>query len=165
MDRETTIAAGTNRPVQRRCKTHGWTDTRRAKFLDHLAASCNVLASCEAVGMTKPGLYALRNRDPVFAGQFRAALLVGYERLEAELLRKAVALFEGDVASGDGQCDAVVGQITVDQAIKLLDRHHAVLKRDDTARREIPHRATQAETDAMLSARLKALKLRHEAKA
>lgn len=160
------IRSGTNRPLQRRRVTHGWTDARRAAFLDQVAATCNMAAALAAVGMTKTGLYALRRRDPVFAEQMRNAMLVGYERLEAELLRKAVAAFEDGDTGGTEAGDVIVAPMTVDQAMRLLERYQASQKgTGGPGVREVRHRATQAETDAMLLEQLRILRRQREKQA
>ncbi len=162
---ETRITVAKNRPLQRRIKTHGWTEARRREFLQLVAASCNIEASCAAVEMTKNGFYALRARDPAFSEQFRIAMLAGYERLETELLRKAIATVEDGPICDDGRGEATAGQLTIDQAIRLLDRHKATLHGKGIANSEAQYRATQAETDAALIKGLDALKRRHERKA
>ncbi|MDJ0278947.1 hypothetical protein QLH51_19350 [Sphingomonas sp. 2R-10] len=162
MDREEVLTSGGNRPVQKQRIAAGWTPSRRERFLDHVAATCNVRAATEAVGLSQASVYALRRRDPAFAEQWRMALLTGYDRLEAILVSKAIAALEG-VQVGDP--DAVVaGAISVEQAIKLLDRHRAVV-RPGSGRREAQLRATQAETDAMLIARIKAMRGKQERRA
>ena len=158
MEKDTVIRSATNRPLQRRIVTHGWTDARRAAFLDEVAATCNLRRSAEAVGMTCKGMYALRRRDPVFAEQLRNAMLSGYERLEGELLRMATAVFEDGDTGGAGKDNAITGVMTVEQAMKLLERYQSTAKGAGIARREGQHRATQAETDAMLLEQLRILK-------
>lgn len=160
----TEIVAGRNRVLQRRVKTHGWTEARRKAMLEQLATSCNVEASCEAVGMTKQGFYALRARDPEYSERCRQAMLAGYERLEGELLRKAIATVE-EPAGDTGPREVVAGQMSVEQAMRLLERFQSRRRDDATVRRAVSFRATQAETDAMLLKQLKALKKRHENKA
>ncbi len=161
MGKDCVIRSGTNRPLQRRNVTHGWTDARRLAFLDQVAATCNIRASVAVVGMTHNSLYALRRRDALFAEQLRNALLVGYERLEAELLRKAVAAFEeGDTGGSEG--DVTVAPMTVDQAMRLLERYQATQKGSNAGVRDLRHRATQAETDAMLKEQLAILRRQRE---
>lgn len=159
MKNEEVLTAGANRPVQRQRITQGWTPSRREQFLDHVAATCNVRAATEAVGLSQASVYALRRRDPAFAEQWRMALLAGYDRLEEMLLAKAIAVLDG-VAVGDPD-QVVAGAISIEQAIKLLDRHRAVVK-PGAGRREAQLRATQAETDAMLIARIKAMRGKQE---
>ncbi len=163
MDDDVVLRAGRNRVLQKRRIPGGWTKARRIRFLDHLAATCNVRAAVETVGLSMSSLYAMRRRDDAFAEEWRMALLAGYDRLEGELLRKAIAVLNDDVI---GDPDHVVtGPVSVEQAIKLLDRHHAMRKKDGPPDRHQSFRATQAETDAMLMKRIRALRLQREATA
>jgi hypothetical protein len=75
-----------------------WTLDKQAEFLGHLAASCNVKASAQAVGMSEQGVHRLRLRSPEFRTAWEAAIEEGYVRLELFLLERAI---KG--ASGAGQ--------------------------------------------------------------
>ena len=56
------------------CVRHdGWTGERMATFLEVLADTGIVSEACRAAGMSREGVYSLRNRDPVFAAAWRAA--------------------------------------------------------------------------------------------
>ncbi len=162
MEQEKVLTSGGRRPVQQQRIAGGWTPSRRAQFLDHVAATCNVRAATEAVGLTQASVYALRRRDVAFAEQWRMALLAGYDRLEEMLVSKAIAALE-DVPVGDPD-KVVTGPISVEQAIRLLDRHQALVKAG-AGRREAQLRATQAETDAMLIKRIKAMRGKLERRA
>jgi hypothetical protein len=61
---------------------------RRAAFLDHLAATCNVKVAAENSGVTPSAAYQWRRRDAVFAEQWQAALETGYACLETMLLAR-----------------------------------------------------------------------------
>lgn len=78
-----------------------WTPTRRKDFLDHLAATCNVVQSAAAVGLSDDAAYALRRRDPGFAVEWSAALAAGYELLEGKLLARALAQRDPAEIGGD----------------------------------------------------------------
>ncbi|NCP12376.1 MAG: hypothetical protein GW859_10600 [Sphingomonadales bacterium] len=94
---ETVIEPQRDRPLQRKkVKKNGWTKERRKIFLRTLAATCNVSRSVAAAGKSIGTAYRLRHRDEEFAAQWQAALLVGYERLEAALLRRAIETVEHD---------------------------------------------------------------------
>ena len=78
-------------PVQiRKTRRNGWTDERKALFLDVLKATSNVTEAVRTVGMTVAGVYNLRTRDPAFAAGWMQALEQGYAELEMLLLRKAL---------------------------------------------------------------------------
>jgi phage portal protein BeeE len=59
---------------------------RRADFLDHLAATCNVKVAAENSGVSPSAAYQWRRRDAVFAEQWQDALETGYACLETMLL-------------------------------------------------------------------------------
>ncbi|RYD63816.1 MAG: hypothetical protein EOP58_10740, partial [Sphingomonadales bacterium] len=63
-----------------------WTAKMRASFLDHLAATCNVKASAEFIGVDPVSVYALRRRDARFTEAWGEALALGYEMLETLLV-------------------------------------------------------------------------------
>lgn len=84
--------------IQRRQIRHdGWTVDIRAKFLDVLAATCNVTAAAKAVGKWPDSARALKRRDGEFAQLWAAAFAAGRERLEEELVACAL----GQIPSGD----------------------------------------------------------------
>ena len=71
-------------------RADGWTQERRALFLDVLAATGSVTQGVEATGMSRTSARALRARDPVFARLWDEALEQAYHRLEEELLAHAL---------------------------------------------------------------------------
>jgi len=85
----------------RKAARGGWTPAKRAAFLEHLAATCNIAASARAVGMAPRGAHALKKRDAVFAADWAGAIEAAYETLEARLL--AYALGEGE---GEAEADS-----------------------------------------------------------
>jgi hypothetical protein len=94
-----------------------WSKKKRAIFLDELAGTCNVRASAIAAGVTPASVYRLRRKDPGFAGEWREALLAGYEMLETELLGHLLSGKTGPLERPDG------GEILLKDAISLLDAH------------------------------------------
>lgn len=74
----------------RRQKPGSWDEKKRQTFLSTLAVTANVLESCRAVGMTGPGVYQLRKRDPQFRAQWLAALREAYQQLELTLLDRSI---------------------------------------------------------------------------
>jgi hypothetical protein len=98
-----------------------WTDEAAGRFLDCLAASCNVMLSAEQAGFRAETIYKRRREDPVFARRWQAALEQGYARIEMALVRRAADAMEGlapDPATP-------IPEMTVDQALKVLSRHRA----------------------------------------
>lgn len=84
-----------------------WSQARRQRFLDALAATANVRMAADAAGMGLPGAYKARQRDAAFAELWEAALEQGYGRLESELLSSAL----GERRDGEGHVIADVNAI------------------------------------------------------
>lgn len=68
----------------------GWTPAARASFLDILAKSGVVTDACREVQRSSQAAYALRNRDPLFAAGWDAALSMARTRLADDLFHRAV---------------------------------------------------------------------------
>ncbi|MCL6698378.1 hypothetical protein LZ496_06230 [Sphingomonas sp. NSE70-1] len=68
----------------------GWTPTARASFLETLAKSGVVTDACREVRRSSQAAYALRNRDPLFAAGWDAALSMARARLADDLFHRAV---------------------------------------------------------------------------
>lgn len=165
-----TIKAGSHRALQRaRCGADRITETKRQRFLDMLAASCNVRMAAEAAGATASSFYRLRRREPGFADTWQEAIAIGYHRLEEALLEYALSRVEAedidpDRADPEAVARSIVGKLdrrTVSMedlrfALSLLNRHRAAAE----GRARIPrgtHRATAEETDAALRKHLDTL--------
>lgn len=73
---------GGGRPTIRTAKT-------RARFLEALAATCNVSKACRLSRVARNSVYDWRDHDPVFAAQWAEALDRGGEVLEDEAVRRA----------------------------------------------------------------------------
>jgi len=67
-----------------------WSAERRARFLETLALTSNVSASERAAEMPPSSAYKERNRDPEFHAAWEQALHEGYDRLELQLLQRAI---------------------------------------------------------------------------
>lgn len=83
--------------IQRRAqRKDGWTKAKREAFLAVLARTCNATMAAKAVGKAEATARDLRRRDGRFAELWREALDTGYERLEGELLARALGLTPGE---------------------------------------------------------------------
>jgi len=90
----------------RKAARGGWTPTKRAAFLEHLATTCNIAASARAVGMAPRGAHALKKRDAVFAADWARAIEAAYETLEVRLLAYALGDAEGEAeAESEGEAE------------------------------------------------------------
>jgi hypothetical protein len=178
MDRGSTVAGGNRRRVQvRQARRGGWTKAERQRFLDALAATCNVTASCAAAGLSTNGAYKLRKRDPAFAALWIEAIAIGYERLEEAMLRYALGTVnalainpdrpgpldgvsdgsgKGEDSGGGLQIGAVrVGDLQV--ALQLLHRYAETAKNGGSMAQRTVAAASAAETDAYLRQKLDSL--------
>jgi hypothetical protein len=95
-----------------------WSDAKKRKFLERLAATANVGKSAEHVKMSDSAAYALRRRDAAFEAQWREALSEGYARLEMLMVQRALAGL--DVGEPDAQAAASLSERTI---LTLLARH------------------------------------------
>lgn len=164
---EVQIGSGRQRPVQvRRVRKDGWTKARRARFLDMLALSCNVRMAAREAGMATNNAYRLRSTDPQFAELWREALIAGYERLEMELVGRALQSVNA-IQPGDGGPDvtaageAVIEKMDAKTILSVLAQRSRALEkgirplRRDACRREV---ATEEETNAALLKKLAVLR-------
>ncbi len=148
----------------RKAAKGGWTPAKRAAFLEHLAATCNIAASARAVGMAPRGAHALKARDAVFAADWAGAIEAAYETLEARLLAYALGEAEGESeaeseAEADGDAEAELRGAHFDprvavQALGFRKRGGAAVGAGAGTLRK---RVSLAELEAVLVARLDAL--------
>jgi len=111
---------------RRRPRPGDWTPTKSRDFFDHLAATANVRASARFVGMSSWGAYARRRRDPAFAAGWAEALQAGYDRLEQELVARALgsAGADEDLKPDDESVQKIADATPFDPelALKLLNK-------------------------------------------
>ena len=74
----------------KRLREGGWDGPRIAAFIATLAETGIVTYACRACGMSAKSAYALRHRDPIFAGAWEAALAMARVRLADELLARSL---------------------------------------------------------------------------
>ncbi|UUL82106.1 hypothetical protein [Sphingomonas qomolangmaensis] len=171
---EQRITSGNNCPLKvTRVRASAWTETKRRRFLNALATSCNVQQSARSIGMTKNGAYALRGRDAGFAAAWSEAMQMGAVRLEEVLLENALAAAERLTREGPLSFDetaepideAPAQPLTADEIrlmLFLLTRHadgHKGLRHIGGR----AHRATREETNAVLKRKLDSLDRRIKA--
>ena len=97
-----------------------WTKGMKRDFLDQLAATCNVKAAARGIGVDPAGVYKLRRKDKAFAAEWSAALGLGYEMLETQLVGHALAGGGPVLTNGDPER---TGPIDVVLATQLLAQH------------------------------------------
>ena len=149
----------------RRAGTRSFTKTKRERFLDALALTCNLTRAAEYAEVTPPTIYSTKRVDPVFAQAFKDALALGYDRLEALVLEHggagAAIEFDPDRADAGG---ADTAPFDVERALKILTFHRGA--RDSTAAKRTgrsPRNATREETNEALMKQLAAAKRRIDA--
>lgn len=124
----------------------------KAAFLAYLAETSNVTKAAAKAGVTKSQVYKLRRIDPEFAGQWRAALLEGYEHLELETLQH---LREGAI-TGEPKFD-------IANALRLLVLHREYVASAQAEQRNVSAAEIRASIDRKVEhirAQVKADKLR-----
>jgi hypothetical protein len=113
------ICPGKGRPLQlRRNRRVTFTDERKAAFLSRFAGTCNFAAAAEAAGVCESTVFNHLHSDPAFAEGFRAAMPIGYMRLEAALVQRRIEAQERLKAiapSGEPEPE-------FERALKLLQR-------------------------------------------
>ncbi|PAX06532.1 hypothetical protein [Sphingomonas lenta] len=98
-----------------------WSAAAEARFLETLAATCNVAMATRAAGVSAAAVYRRRRDWPGFAERWREALAHGWARLEALLVERASATLEGPPDTGGDAAPAM----TVDQVITVYRMHQA----------------------------------------
>lgn len=66
------------------------TDRARAKFIEHLAASCNVSAACRAANISRAAAYAWRAEDDAFSQEWADAEAEAIDNLEGVAYERAM---------------------------------------------------------------------------
>lgn len=98
-----------------------WSNTAELIFLEHLAASANVLASAAEAGFSTTAIYKRRMKEPAFAVRWQQALEQGYARLEMQLVETATSSLAGDEINPDKP----IPRMTPEEAMNLLKLHRA----------------------------------------
>jgi hypothetical protein len=110
----------------KRARPDQWTEETALRFLTALAGTCNVRMAAEAVGTSTTSAFARRRLDPGFARAWAQALEIGYVRLEAALVQRAICYFEGEVVPSDNP----IRTMSVAEAIQSLNRNVRKVKGD-----------------------------------
>lgn len=147
----------------RRAGSTRWNREVRARFFDHLAATCNIAASAAAAGMSVASAYAQQRRSAAFAQEWEKALAQGYLVLEMLLVGHALAGGGKAITHGAG---GTVGPIDAELAFKLLAMRHGQTRPTRAAKtagdRE-PRLADSDDTDRAILKRLAAIEKRRAA--
>ena len=101
-----------------------WSQRKEGEFLTRLAATANISAAAEAVGLSTTSAYNHRRKWPAFAQAWRAAVAEGYDRVEAHLICQASCALDPqppEVPSGPVE-------VSFDQGLNLLKLHRAAVR-------------------------------------
>lgn len=147
---------------RRKASDKSFGKTKRQKFLDALALTCNIGSAAAKAQVHRSTVCRARHRDPVFAEQFRAALAIGYDRIEALVLEYggAGAAIEADPdrAEAEGMKPEA---FDFERAMKVLLYRRGERNGEPNRRTGRPRRAaTREETNAALLKALAAAKRR-----
>lgn len=93
-----------------------WSPAVERRFLDVLAATCNVSAAIAEIGKSKGSAYGHRKRWPAFAKNWDQVLAEAYASLEIAVLQNAENLF----STPDFVPETVIRDMTAADAIHLL---------------------------------------------
>ncbi|MFZ4109762.1 MAG: hypothetical protein ACOYKQ_04725 [Polymorphobacter sp.] len=73
--------------------TRAWSATTRKQFITKLTETGSLEASAAAIGQSLAAVYAMRDRSPVLAEEWRRALSIAWEQVEMRMLS---TLLKGD---------------------------------------------------------------------
>ena len=159
-----TIIALQGKPKQTKAKANGFSKSKREKFLDALALTCNITRAAAHAGVHKSTVCRAPRRDPVFDRQWHEALAIGYDRIEALVLEHGGA---GEAIEPDPERAEAEGvkleSFDFERAMKVLIYRRGERNGEPNRRTGRPRQAaTREETNAALLKALAAAKRRME---
>jgi hypothetical protein len=151
---EVVIRGAPGRRTQvRRARLRGWSPSVEQRFLETLAATCNVAAACEAVGLTQASAYYHRRQWPDFLRAWDQAVETGYLKIEGALIEAACASVEGlDFDPG-----APIPHMDFEQAMHLLHMHKSAVRGLGKAPGRVRRPRSLDEVRASIAAKLDAI--------
>jgi hypothetical protein len=156
-DDETIVARGKNGPQVRKQRSGGWTARKKKRFLEALAATCNVRRACARVGMSDRSAYAERAKDAAFREDWQTSLESSRGVLQTMLIERSARGGRPPADDADDDDTPFDDPASMDTALALtlLKQHSG----GDTRWRgsRPPRYATREETDAEILRRLKIL--------
>jgi hypothetical protein len=133
-------------------------DAKQAVFLGHFAATCNLLQSAAAAGVSRKTVYQRRRFDEAFAEAFARAEESGVECLRGEMVRRSLALLRA--ATPDEVALASLPGLDCHTIMNLLDHHERGLGKASGERR--PRRSDASEAAARLKKLLERMRAEHK---
>lgn len=153
---------GGKRQLRQVRKSGGFTRTARRRFLEGLAATCNIQKAAGFAGVSPGCVYRHRARDAAFAEQWAAALAIGYDRLEALVLEHGGAGAEIEIDPERAEAAGIAPEpFDFERAMKVLVYRRGAREGQPNRRTGRPVRnAGREETTAALLKALAAAKRR-----
>jgi hypothetical protein len=112
-----------------------FTSRAREAFLTHLAQTSNVTESAELVGMSRRGIYDVRERDEAFRQSWDEAVEIATDLLEKEARRRALDGWEEPVFYRGEEIGKT--RLYSDRMLELLLKAHRPDRFKDTVRQEL----------------------------
>lgn len=144
---------GGHRRVQiARARLKQWDKRAEDRFLEALAATCNIRAACSAVGLTPASAYKHRECWPAFGRRWDKVVEIASERIECGLIQAACNFY----SSPEDQvpADVPIAGMTAEIALLLLRLHRQGVRGGRRGPGRPPRVATGAEVKAALIARI-----------
>jgi hypothetical protein len=111
-----------NKPQMKKRAKRDWSKAKARTFLEALADTCNVSEACRRTGVPMTVAYRRRKMDASFRAEWAEMIAVGYQRLEAMLLKRAFDGTEKVIRRRDGS-EERVREYPDHIALKLLQMH------------------------------------------
>lgn len=144
-----------------RARIRQWTARAERRFLEALAATCNVKAACAAVGLTQASAYGHRKRWPAFADKWDQVIDDSMWRIEAALLEAGCNPLS---AGEEAEIDVPIREMTAAEGLYLLEMHKRRSGNEGRAPgRQGVERASEAELAAALERLMRVLDRRKAA--
>ena len=114
-----TRSASGRRVQVARARIRQWTPRAERRFLEALAATCNVKAACAVVGLTQASAYAHRKRWSAFADKWDQVIAESMWRIEEALLDRAC----NPMSDAEAPSGVPIGEMTAFDAMYMLEMH------------------------------------------
>lgn len=146
----------------RKARNGVFTERARTRFLEGLAATCNITKAASFAGISPGCVYRHRAKDMVFAEQWAAAMAVGYDRLEALVLEHGGAGTQIEIDPERAEAAGIEPEpFDFDRAMKVLIFRRGAREGQPNRRTGRPPRnATREETTEAVMKALAAAKRR-----
>lgn len=157
---ETIVVRGPNGPRRQKARADSFTKRKQQRFLDALAATCNIRAAAAHAGVSVQTVYNRREWDEAFAQAWGRAIVMAYDRIEGLLLAQGGGAEGLDAADAERAEAEGAARPDFDKMYKILMLY--AKKREGTRTPRIARGATREETNAALLKSLATAKRRME---